>query len=224
MRANGIGPASSVGSAEDLAIAAPGLPLTFDRSFETTITGRSTLGPQGAAGSGQAAGCGCSRTEKSDGSVEIIDDDGTVRTFVPDERGGYFSTQGDHATLTFAPDVNDSFLLHETDGSVTAFRADGKVHYVEDTNGNRITAGYTGGRITSLNHSSGQILQIVYNDAGRIGSVSDPASGRRATFNYDPSGQHLMSVQGFDGRTTVYPYGRDQCPERSRCDHLDSSP
>ena len=85
--------------------------------------------------------------------------------------------------------MNDSFLLRETDGLVTAFRADGKVHYVEDINGNRITAGYTGARISSLNHSSGQILQIAYNGAGRIGSVTDPASGRQATFTYDPSGK-----------------------------------
>jgi YD repeat-containing protein len=140
----------------------------------------------------------------SDGTVVISDGDGSQRRFQPDVRGGYFDQPGDHATLTKL--ANGGYTLIETNGLVTAFRPDGTIDYVQDTNGNRITAGYTGGLLTSLSHSSGQSLEIAYNSAGRIKSITDPASGRTTTYTYDASNEHLKTVTTFDQRTTTYSY------------------
>ncbi len=76
---------------------------------------------------------------------------------------------------------------------------------MQDTDGNRITAGYTGGQLTSLTASSGQYIDIAYNAAGLISSITDSA-GRTTTYNYDPTNTYLISVNGFNGQTTNYTY------------------
>src|SRR5262249_26119337 len=118
--------------------------------------------------------------------------------------GRYFSQAGDRGTLTALG--GGAFVLRELDGLVTRFRSDGRVDYIEDPNGNRITATWTGALLTRLTHSAGQFLQINYNNAGRIASLTDQA-GRTVVYTYDASGEHLLSVRGIDGQTTQYTYG-----------------
>ena len=76
--------------------------------------------------------------------------------------------------------------------------------YLQDTNGNRILAGYTGSQLTRLTYSNGKIMTLSYNAQGRISQVTDPA-GRSATYSYDASGQHLLSVTTPTG-TAEYAY------------------
>ena len=143
-------------------------------------------------------------TTLSDGTVVIAAPNGAIRRFQPDSRNSsYFDQPGDHGTLIHNSD--GTFSVRELDGSLTHFLANGLVDYIQDTNGNRITAGYTSGVLTSLTHSDGQSLQIAYNSSGRISHVTDPY-GRQTIFNYDPSNQHLMSVQEADGSTYTYNY------------------
>ena len=100
------------------------------------------------------------------------------------------------------PTSNGGFTLTEQDGTVTAYNPNGTLDYVEDTDGNTITAGYTDGQLTSLTASSGQSLNIAYNAAGLIASVTDSA-GRETTYQYDPTDTYLTSVTTFDGETTI---------------------
>jgi len=200
---NGLSPVTTLSSSVDGAVAAPGPSLDVSRVFSNSIASRYQLGPFGL-GWWWSDGWQRTLSVQSDGTVVIADGNGTQRIFQPDMRGGYFDQPGDHATLTNLG--SGVYTLTEIDGTVTAFRADGKVDYVQDTNGNRITAGYTNGLLTSLTDSSGQSLQIAYNSAGRIISIIDPASGRTATYTYDPSDEYLLSAKGFDGLTTTYAY------------------
>ena len=110
------------------------------------------------------------------------------------------------------PTSNGGFTLTEQDGTVTAYNPNGTLDYVEDTDGNTITAGYTNGLLTSLTASSGQSLNIAYNAAGLIASVTDSA-GRETTYQYDPTDTYLTSVTTFDGETTSYTYDTGSNPE-----------
>lgn len=197
-----------LGATTDAAALAPGLSLALARSFESSLSGRARLGPFGR-GWAWLGPWDTRLTSTSDGTVTLSGSDGQVRIFQPDSRGGYLTRPGDFGVLTAG--TAGGFVLREADGGVMAFRANGQVDYVEDNNHNRITAGYTGNLLTSLNHSAGQKLQIAYNAAGRITSVTDPA-GRVTSYAYDAASEHLLKVTGFDGRSQTYTYSTADGP------------
>lgn len=207
-QADGLGPITHLGDAVDASVAAPGLSLSFGRSFAPSITARNVLGPLGL---GWSDSWQISLAVGADGTVVITGPGGSQRRFQPDRRSGYgyFDQPGDYARL--AALGGGLYTLTEQDGQVTAFNSDGTLHYVQDTNGNRITAGYTGGLLTTLTHSSGQVLKIAYNAAGRIMSVTDPV-GRATTYAYDASNRHLISATTYNGLKTTYTYDTGSNP------------
>ena len=204
-QAIGFSPVPTLASVTDIQVDAPGLPITFTRVFSTSTVGRYAQGPLGQ-GWAWSDGWDRSLATEADGTVVVSGLDGHERRFEPDRRtaGVYFSQDGDHATLSGLG--GGVFVLRELDGLVTRFRSDGRVDYVEDPNGNRITATWTSALLTRSTHSAGQFLQINYNNAGRIASLTDQA-GRTVVYTYDASGEHLRSVKGIDGQTTQYTYG-----------------
>src|SRR5262249_61513009 len=106
------------------------------------------------------------------------------------------------------------FSCQVRDDVLNCFHCDDKIDYVVGPNGNRITAGYNGNLLTSLTHSAGEALQIHYNGAGRIDTVTDSAN-RTTTFTYDPAtNQYLMAVQTFDGLITGYTYDPSSDPKK----------
>ena len=202
-QAIGLNPVSQIASNVDVSVSAPGLPLTFSRSYSPSILDRSVIGPLGMGWS-LDGGWQRTLTKLSDGTVVVADAGGAIRTFQPDSRSSnYFDQPGDHGVLI--ANADGTFSLRETNGALTHFLASGQVDYVQDTNGNRVTAGYSGGLLTSLNHSDGQSIEIAYNAADLISQVTDPF-GRQTTFTYDAANQHLVSVQEFDGSTYAYTY------------------
>jgi RHS repeat-associated protein len=203
LQANGLTPLAQLASGLDADVPAPGLRVSFSRVFSPSLTGRYQVGPLGR---GWFTFWQTALSVKPDGTVLITGQAGTQRRFQPDRRGGYLAMTGDQGTLTAVG--GGAFTLRELDGRVTGFRGDGSLDYLQDTNGNRITAGYTGGRLTSLAHSSGQALQIAYNAAGLIATVTDPV-GRVTRYSYDDANQHLLTVLEFNGRLTQYTYAAD---------------
>ena len=202
LQANDLAPISTLASATDAAMAAPGLPLSFDRSFGATINSRNQLG---AFGLGWSVPWQTSLTQLPDGTVVITSDNGDQYRYQPDGRspGRYFSATGDMNELTVA--ANGLFQWKQMNGSVTGFLLNGRLSYVKDTNGNTITAAYdSNSRLKSLTHSSGQSLTITYNAAGLINKITDSA-GRQSTYSYDAANKHLMSVTTAAG-TTSYTY------------------
>ena len=202
MQADGLNPMRSLAGGVDVAVEAPGLPLTFSRSFAQSISRRYEIGPFGR---GWSHNWQYTLAVATDDTVTVTGPGGSRRIFQPDSRNSdYFPQSGDHGILRSLG--GGQYSLQELNGLISVFRSDGLLDYMQDLNGNRITAGYSGGRLTSLTHSSGRALQIAYNGWGRIQSVSDPV-GRQTIYSYDAGGEHLTQVQPFDGRTTLYAYG-----------------
>jgi len=201
-QAEGIGILPQLGGTIDAAAIAPGIPVTFSRTFVSSISGRSQLGLLGRGW----AWNGPWETHLSvsaDGTVTVDGPDGYQRRFQPDSRGGYLASKTDYGTLTATG--GGTFKIREQHGVIRAYLANGRIDYVQDANSNRITASYTGSQLTNLKHTSGATLTIAYNSAGRIASVTDSV-GRVATYTYDASNEHLLAVTGYDGRTLTYHY------------------
>jgi RHS repeat-associated protein len=156
----------------------------------------------GAFGRGWSHNWDISLTIASDGTVNINGPSTAVRSFLPDSRGGYFSSPGDYGKLTSLFGLH---FLQEPNGLIHAFGSDGKLDYVRDANGNQITCGYSGNQLVTLTHSSGQQLTIAYNAGGTIDGITNQA-GQHTTFSYDPAGEHLTSVVYPGGPTVAYTY------------------
>ncbi|MFQ5965289.1 MAG: RHS repeat-associated core domain-containing protein, partial [Candidatus Scalinduaceae bacterium] len=187
---------------------APGIDLSFRRLFPQSISSRYKLG---AFGRGWSHNWNMSLNVATDGTVTILEPTGSRRIFQPDSRpgGGYFSMEGDHATLTNVG--GGAFSLQEPSGLIRVFRSDGNLDYIEDTNGNRITASYSGNLLTSFNHSAGQSLLLTYNADGRVyTNITEPYLGNRLTSLNHSAGQSLLLNYNANGRvdTITDPDGR----------------
>ena len=196
-KANNDVPFRALDATVDVAFPASGIPLIFGRSFQSTVIGRYDLG---RLGRGWVDMFDISAVTESSGLVTIRQ--GSVsRYFARQPNGTFAGAPGEYGTLTV---VNGAYQLREKNGTMTAFRADGSLDYIQDTNGNRVTAGYSGALLTTLTHSTGAVMSLSYNAQGRISQVTDPV-GRVATYTYDASGEHLLSVTTLAG-TTQYSY------------------
>ena len=109
--------------------------------------------------------------------------------------GSYQDADG---TLTWD---TDHYQLEKPDGTVIVFRPDGQLNYVEDSNGYRLTAGYTSDVLTELSASNGDSFTFAYNSDGRIETVTDN-KGQTNSYNYDTTGQYLLSVEDVNGTTS----------------------
>ncbi|MFN6579144.1 MAG: putative Ig domain-containing protein, partial [Aulosira sp. ZfuVER01] len=136
----------------------------------------------------------------SDGDVTILYGT-TPRLFTVQADDSYRAQTGDNGTLTLE---NGIYRLREEDGTLTVFRADGKWNYIEDTNGIRLTASYGDGRLTRLENSWGNSLSFTYNSQGRIVTITEE-NGWTSNYEYDTSGQYLLSITTPEG-TTRYTY------------------
>ncbi len=199
-QASGFSSLSQLASSTDAQVPAQGIPLSFTRTFGTSIIDRNQFG---SFGWGWTDSWQTVLTAEPDGTVVITNPDGSERVFEPDVNGGYFDQPGDHGTLAQLSD--GGYTLTELDGTVSSFLPDGNLDYLQDATGNRIVAGYASGLLTSLTSSSGQSLLLTYNAANLVSSITDSA-GRLTTYQYDPSNQYLTSVSYFNGQTTSYTY------------------
>ena len=197
--ANDQSPVVVTSSALDAEFPAPGLPLQFPRIFlGSSIAGRYRLG---RLGRGWVDGLDISASTDSVTKIVTIHHGPVNRTFTPNADGSFTGFPGDFGKLTLGGGI---YQLREKTGLVTVFHADGSLDYIQDINNNRLTGGYSNGRLTTLIHSDGSVLTIAYNGQGRVQQVSDPA-GRTATYTYDASGDHLLTVTTSAG-TVSYSY------------------
>lgn len=205
-QASGLTVTRTLASALDAQVQAPGLPITFTRSFSTDIPSHFRLG---RFGYGWSDNWDYSLTNAPDGTVTIFGPSGSRRVFQPDSRdlSRYFAQPGDYATLT--AQGGGVFTLQEAAG--TRYRySGGKLQSIQDLHANTITCSYSGNQLTLLTHSAGPWLQLNYT-GGRVTSMVDSV-GRQTLFAYDGAAEHLLSVTDYRGLTTTYQYNGGVLP------------
>jgi RHS repeat-associated protein len=205
-KANAAFTTQTLATVTDDSLPAPGLALSFQRSFQQSIEGRYH---QGILGYGWTTNWEISAVTTPSGDA-AIEESGISRFFTKQADGSFLPEAGDHATLTFTA---GKYRLVETDGTVYQFNPDGTLNYVEDTHGNRITAGYTSGQLTTLTHSNGESLTLTYNGQGHLATLVD-SNGLTETYGYDPTGQFLTTYTDRYG-TTNYTYVTGQSPAQN---------
>jgi YD repeat-containing protein len=176
---------------------APGISLAFNRTFYQSVAERYNLGGFGRGWSSQ---WDLRAETNAQGDVIIRSIGDRQRQFLR-QTDGTFKEGGSGASLTL---VSGQYRLKEANGLISLFGTDGKLSYVEDTNANCITLQYTNNRLTQLAHSNGNSLALTYNAQGRIASATD-SEARITNYNYDPTGEYLLSVVDPTG-TTTYTY------------------
>jgi len=210
MQASGLTITRTLASAMDTHVHAPGLLLTFTRTFSTDIPQHFHFGRFGWGWSDNwewslSVAYDIPGQSSHPGTVTISGPGGSRRVFQPDSRSGrpYIAQPGDNATLTSLG--NGVYTLEESDGTLRCFRADGKLDYVQDTHGNRITCVYEGNLLSGLTHSAGPYLVINYTESGCVSAITD-SLGRTTSFTYDVSGGHLVLATDYRGLAYSYDY------------------
>jgi RHS repeat-associated protein len=183
-------------STTDVVDTAPGLSLTFGRTFYQSLAERYNLG---GLGRGWASQWDLLATTDSQGNVVIRSVGDLQRIFEQQNDGTYTGNGGATITIT-----NGEYRLKEANGLISLFGSDGKLNYLEDTNGNRITLQYTNNLLTKLVHTNGDSLTLTYNAQGRISQITD-STGQITSYSYDASGENLLSVTTPES-TTTYTY------------------
>lgn len=200
-KAAGLDFGGAIATSVDAGVPAPGIPLAFTRSFGNTINERFSMGPFGR---GWIAPWQISLIKETDGTIIVKESADSFRQFKPDSRktGAYFSQTGDAGVLTRI--AGGAYKLVEPSGFNTWFYPDGKLDYIGDVNANFITTTYAGDQLIALTHSSGGSMQMSYNAAGLIASVSD-STGWSTLYSYDATNTYLTSSTNPSG-TTSYTY------------------
>ncbi|MEM6433273.1 MAG: peroxidase family protein [Cyanobacteria bacterium P01_D01_bin.115] len=138
--------------------------------------------------------------ETTDGSVLIIDGDGSELLFEKDGNG-YQSPAGDFSTLEKQPD--GTFRRTTKDQSVYTFDAENRLVSVEDTNGNETQHVYTNGFLTKIIDPVELETTFSY-AAGRLSTITDPAN-RTTQFEYDAAG-NLSKIIDPDNTARTFEY------------------
>ena len=190
-KANDSLPTPILATALDTSFAEPGIPLSLQRSFVQSISGRNQ---KGLLGLGWTTNWDFAINTDENGLV-YISRGPVTRTFAPGPDGSFVEAGGGTDVLSR---VNDAYVLHETDGTVVSFYSDNQFNSIEDKYGNAITAGYQNGVMAYLESSSGDRLNFSYNALGHITQASQP-DGQTVTYTYDAEGDHLIGVTNAQG-------------------------
>jgi RHS repeat-associated protein len=180
----------------DLTIPSRGLPLVFQRSYNSLD---SYSGPLGANWTHSfnviltQTSAGVANVRWGDGHGETFTLTGT--TYVP--QPGVFSS--------FAANTDGSYTLTQNNQVKYNFSSTGQLTGVRDRNGNTVLLGYDGsGNLIQVTDAVGRNLTLSYDGSNRITQIVDPI-GRTTSYAYDGS-NNLSSVTDAAGGVTQYAY------------------
>jgi RHS repeat-associated protein len=181
----------------DFVIPARGLPLTFNRYYNSIDAFAGSLGANWShaysISLGQTA-AGVATIRWGDGHGETYTLTGS--TYIP-QSGVYNS---------LVANTDGTFTLTQKNQTQYHFSSTGKLAFIEDKNGNTVQLTYDGsGNLTSIAASGGRTLSLLYDTNGRVTTVTDPM-GRTETFSYDSANNLATATDPLGGITT---YGYD---------------
>ncbi|HEY2415095.1 MAG TPA: RHS repeat-associated core domain-containing protein [Pirellulaceae bacterium] len=145
--------------------------------------------------------------ENPDGSLLLIDGNGTEELFQPPPAAGtiYDSPTGDFSTMERL--VDGTFRRTTTDQTVYNFNNDNNLASVRDRNGNTTTYTYdASGHLTLITDPVGLPTTFAYT-GGLVSSITDPA-GRTTQLGYDGEG-NLTQATDPDGSKDQWQYDAD---------------
>ena len=185
----------------DLEIAGIGLPLRFDRAYNSRVASEPDAVPA-PLGYGWSHSYQARKSEKPDGTIRITWGDGRTETFSPDGSGGYTPQYGVFDTLTDNGD--GTFSLEKRDRTVYDFDTGGRLAAITDKNGNTLALAYSGANLTGITDTAGRLITLDYDPSGRITQITDPI-GRTVQYAYDANGD-LIEATDPNGNVTAYTY------------------
>ncbi|WP_295440795.1 DUF6531 domain-containing protein [uncultured Thiodictyon sp.] len=184
----------------DLAIPGNGLPLRFERTYNSREA--STPGaPGGPLGAGWTHSYRIAVSQAA-GVATITWGDGHTETYTPDGRGGYTPQYGVFDTLS--DQGAGAFSLLRRDRTRYDFDNAGRLTAIADRNGNTLTLGYAGANLTQIIDTAGRTIAFNYDGSGRLIQVTDP-SRRTLRYAYDGNGD-LSTATDPRGQLTRYTY------------------
>lgn len=200
---------------------APGIPLTFQRTFHSNYQYYPYLGPLGR---GWWHNFDIRLEEETDGSITFLNQLGNSRVFHSNPDGIYTASPGDYGQLF--RDADGTFQLKEKNGLIYHFSPLINIaktllvyipilhlDFIEDTNGNIISATYnSANQLIKVQHSNGSNFRFEYNSDGRISKLIDNV-GRETIYEYDGYGTHLIKVTAPGNKVTEYTFSLGQGEE-----------
>jgi RHS repeat-associated protein len=190
----------------DLAVATPGIPLEFRRSYNSAVI---TNGPLGYGW-----------THNFNMALQVVQTTTPMRVKIQDADGRmlYFSEVSQTSTDIFfqgESGVKDRlrqvissglYYLSRKEGNlIYEFGSDGKLVQISDPNGNTLDFTYNSGHLTQVYNNFGKTLTIQYTTSDRISSVTDPRSQYISYSSTDGNG-NLNLVTYPDSRSLSYVY------------------
>src|SRR5581483_4611858 len=180
----------------DLLIAGRGLPLIFQRSYNTLDN------YAGVLGANWSHNYNVILTADGNGTVHIRWGDGHGETFTPSGTS-YVPQAGVFSVL--AKNADGTFTLIQKNQSRYNFSSIGKLTTIQDKNGNTVSLSYDGsGNLSQVADAVGRKLAFTYDGTNRVTQVADPV-GRTVSFQYDGS-NNLTQVIDPAGRNTSFAY------------------
>ncbi|MCK5160950.1 MAG: discoidin domain-containing protein, partial [Candidatus Aureabacteria bacterium] len=186
----------AVYSETDFNIPAIGLPLKFERCYQSDMYFNNPMGDRWTHNYNMQV------EEVVDGSVQLWDEKFVYNFFTKNPDGSYNSPAGKHYVLVKNPD--STFTFKKRDNIIYTFNADNKLADIEDLNGNQITLSYTDGLLSAVTDASGRQLNFFYNENNKIETIID-FSDRLFTYEYDQIG-NLIKYTNPLGYETTYGY------------------
>lgn len=189
----------------DVSVPAPGFPINVVRSYLLDSTFNGAMG-HGWTHSYRMYATETLSNNSTQGTVHILEADGSGSYFWSNGDGTYQSPIGDFRSLTKTS--NGSYVLRDKSGTTFTFNPVGSLASVSDRNGNiHILSHNKFGQLETITNSSGQITTFTYDSFSRVTMITDP-TGRNVTYAYDSTG-NLTSVTNNGGFTTTYAYDID---------------
>ena len=177
------------------------MPISFQLGYYSLLLGD---GPLGRAWEDKLFGTFLE--ELPNGDVKLHWTTNTFNIFPKDEQGGYQPLEIKCHFDRLVKNPDGSFTLVRQSGRVYQFNAQGRLEQLGNTRRQFLDLSYDGaGRLHTVTEPvSGVFLQYAYNAEGLLESVTDPL-GRQARFEYDAK-HNLIKLTDAAGQTISYTY------------------
>ncbi len=179
------------------------VPITFGLDYYSRLL---KVGPTGRGW--EERHFGAYLTEFERGDVKINWTTNRYNFFQKNEQGGYQARQIKCHFDRLVKNVDNSFTLTRHSGRIYQFNAQGRLLEIGNTKGQSLELSYdSAGRLSTVTEPvSGVFLTYAYNATGLLETVTDPL-GREARLEYDAQ-QNLIKITNAAGQSTTYTYDK----------------